>query len=185
MNERTYSGDIAQLRRPERMAVLEVSRVAELCIKGMNAASILDAGSGSGIFLEAFSSRGLFCAGIDFNPAMLRAARGFLPLARVAASLADQMPFRDKSFDIVFMAHLLHEVDDPAITLAECRRIAKKRIAVLEWQYRQEEIGPPLLHRLRPDDVGNAAQKAGLQRVKPFVLKTLILYLIETSQHSY
>ena len=77
------------------------------------------------------------------------------------------------------MAHLLHEVDDPAITLKEASRVGKKRIAVLEWQYRKEEIGPPLGHRLRPEDVGAAALKVGLKSVKPIILKSLVLYIID------
>jgi ubiquinone/menaquinone biosynthesis C-methylase UbiE len=178
-NERTFSGDIARLRRPERMAVLEVPRVVELCTKGKNPASVLDVGCGSGIFVEAFMSRGLFCAGVDFNPDMLRATRGFVINAHVAAATADKIPFSNKSFDLVFMAHLLHEVDDPAITLKEASRVCKKRIAVLEWQYRQEEMGPPLNHRLSPEDIGTAAVNAGLSKVRPVVLKTLVLYLID------
>jgi ubiquinone/menaquinone biosynthesis C-methylase UbiE len=178
-NEKTFSGDIERLRRPERMAVLEVPRVVDLSIKGINPASVLDIGCGSGIFLEAFSSVGLFCAGIDFKPEMLRATRGFVLNARIAAAAADLIPFANKLFDLVFMAHLLHEVDDPAITLKEASRVCKKRIAVLEWQYRQEEIGPPLGHRLRPEDVGAAALKVGLKSVKPIILKCLVLYLID------
>lgn len=161
------------------MAVLEVPRVVDLSTKGINPASILDIGCGSGIFLEAFSSGGFFCAGIDFKPEMLRATRGFVANARVAAAAADVIPFANKSFDLVFMAHLLHEVDDPAITLMEASRVGKKRIAVLEWQYRQEEIGPPLQHRLNPEAMSAAVKKAGLKSVKPIILKCLILYLID------
>ena len=177
-NEKTFSGDIERLRRPERMAVLEIPRVIDLCLAGTSAATVLDIGCGSGIFSEAFVSRGLFCAGIDFKPEMLRATRGFVINANVAAAAADQIPFANKSFGLVFMAHLLHEVDDPAITLKEASRVCKKRIAVLEWQHRQEEMGPPIGHRLRPEDVGAAAVNAGLPKVRPVVLKTMVLYLI-------
>jgi ubiquinone/menaquinone biosynthesis C-methylase UbiE len=178
-NQRTYSGDIERLRRPERMAVLEVPRVTELCLAGISAATVLDIGCGSGIFTEAFGARGLFCASVDFNPQMLLATKGFIPGAHIAAAAAEHLPFADKSFDLIFVAHLLHEVDDPAITLRECRRIARKRIAVLEWQYRQEDMGPPLGHRLKPEDVGAAALKAGLPKVWPVMLKTLVLFLID------
>jgi ubiquinone/menaquinone biosynthesis C-methylase UbiE len=151
----------------------------DLCLAGISAATVLDVGCGSGIFTEAFVSRGLFCAGVDFNPNMLRATRGFVMNAHVAAAAADQIPFVNKSFDLVFMAHLLHEVDDPAITLKEASRVCKKRIAVLEWQYREEEIGPPLGHRLRPEDVGAAALEVGFKNVKPIILKSLVLYLMD------
>jgi ubiquinone/menaquinone biosynthesis C-methylase UbiE len=178
-NEKTFSGDIERLRRPERMAVLEVPRVLDICLAGTSAATVLDVGCGSGIFFESFGNRGLFCAGIDFNPNMLRATRGFVINACVAAATAGQIPFPDKSFDLVFMAHLLHEVDDPATALKEASRVCKKRVAVLEWQYREEEIGPPLHHRLSPDTMGAAVKNAGLKSVKPIILKCLVLYLID------
>jgi ubiquinone/menaquinone biosynthesis C-methylase UbiE len=178
-NEKTFTGEIARLRRPERMAVLEVPRVLDCCVEGINPASVLDIGCGSGIFLEAFGRRGLFCAGVDFNPDMLRAIRGFVPLAPVAAASAEAIPIADTSFDLVFMAHLIHEVDDPAVTLKEAARVCRKRIAVLEWQYRQEEMGPPLHHRLSPEAMGKAATKAGLSTVRPVILRNLILYLVD------
>jgi ubiquinone/menaquinone biosynthesis C-methylase UbiE len=180
-NEKTFSGNIERLRRPERMAVLEVPRVLELCLAGTSAATALDIGCGSGIFTEAFVSRGLFCAGVDLNPDMLRATRGFVPGARVAAATAEHLPFANKSIDLVFMAHVLHEVNDLAVALKEALRVCKKRISVLEWQYREEEIGPPLGHRLKPEDIGTAALKVGLKGVKPIILKTLVLYLIEVN----
>jgi ubiquinone/menaquinone biosynthesis C-methylase UbiE len=178
-NEKTYSGEIARLRRPERMAALEIPRVVDLCLAEISAATVLDVGCGSGIFSEAFLARGLFCAGVDLNPAMLGATRTFAKGAHVVASVADNLPFCDMSFDMVFMAHLLHEVDDPAATLKEALRVCKKRIAVLEWPYRQEEMGPPLGHRLSPEAMGTAALRAGLTSVKPVVLKNLALYLID------
>jgi ubiquinone/menaquinone biosynthesis C-methylase UbiE len=181
-NEKSFSGDIERLRRPERMAVLEVPRVLDICLAGTSAATVLDVGCGSGIFTEAFVSRGLFCASVDFNSEMLRATRGFVPGARVAAATAEYLPFANKSFDLVFIAHVLHEVDDPAITLKEALRLCKKRISVLEWQYREEEIGPPLGHRLKPEDVGAAALKVGLKSVKPIILKCLVLYLIDVKE---
>jgi ubiquinone/menaquinone biosynthesis C-methylase UbiE len=176
MNEKTFHGDIERLRRPERLAALEVPRVAGLCLDDTAISSALDIGCGSGIFSEAFCGRGLFCAAIDLNPAMLAAARSFAPQAHVAAALDDKLPFADKSFDLVFMAHLLHEVDDPAATLAECGRVAKKRIAVLEWPYRQQEMGPPLEHRLSEEAIAKAALDVGLAKAQPMLLTHLVFY---------
>jgi ubiquinone/menaquinone biosynthesis C-methylase UbiE len=182
MNERTFVGNIARLRRPERIAALEVPRVLDFCMDGANPASVLDLGCGSGIFSEAFCARGLFCAGVDFNAAMLLATRDFVPLSHLAQAVSDLLPFSNASFDLVFMAHLLHEVDNPAITLRECRRVARRRIAVLEWPYRQEELGPPLAHRLSPEKIAAAVSEAGLARVRPVVLKAMSLYLIDVGE---
>jgi len=179
MNEKTFVGNIDRLRRPERVAALEVPRVVDFCLDNRVSNTLLDIGCGSGIFLEAFAARGLFCAGVDLNPAMLRATREFVSGARVTAAIAESLPFAAKSFDVVFLAHILHEVDNPAIVLAECSRVARHRIAVLEWPFREQEMGPPLSHRLSPETLGAAIEEAGLARVRPVELAAMSLYLID------
>ena len=57
------------------MALLEVPRVVDLCLEGIEASRALDVGTGTGIFAEAFAARGLQAIGIDPNPGLLEAAR--------------------------------------------------------------------------------------------------------------
>jgi ubiquinone/menaquinone biosynthesis C-methylase UbiE len=179
MNEKTFVGNIELLRRSERVAALEVPSVVDLCLRNKASHSLLDIGCGSGIFLEAFAARGLFCAGVDLNPAMLRATRECVFGARVASAVAESLPFANKSFDLLFLAHILHEVDNPAAVLAECGRVARRRIAVLEWPFREQEMGPPLAHRLSPEALGAAIAGAGLTKVRPVELAAMSLYLID------
>ena len=70
---------VERLRTPERVARLEVERVIDLALSGLAARSVLDVGIGSALFSEAFYRRGLSVVGIDANPRMLQAARGFVP----------------------------------------------------------------------------------------------------------
>lgn len=35
-----------------------------------------------------------------------------------------------------------------------------KRVAVLEWPFRQEEEGPPIAHRFSPEELSELLQKA-------------------------
>ncbi len=179
MNERTFTGSIERLQRPERLAALEVPRVVGLCLDGVAATTLLDVGCGSGIFAGTFCGRGLFCTGLDLNEGMLRATREAAPATRVAQAAAENLPFTDASFDMAFMAHVLHEVDDPAIALAECARVARRRVAVLEWPYEEGTMGPPLAHRLKPEDVAAAGKRAGLVTITPVVLKSVVLYLMD------
>ena len=55
MHERRFTGDVERLRAPERIARLEVDRVVNLCLEGTRVDNVLDVGTGSGIFAEAFS----------------------------------------------------------------------------------------------------------------------------------
>jgi ubiquinone/menaquinone biosynthesis C-methylase UbiE len=179
MNERRYDAGIARLRSPERMERLEVKRVVDLCLDDPDIASVLDVGTGSGIFAEAFSERVAKVAGIDVNPEMIEASRELVPKASFQQAAAEAIPFPDKSFDLVFLGVVLHEADDVQKALSEALRCAKRRVVVLEWNYRQEDFGPPLEHRLKPEDVAAMAKKAGSKAITITPLRSLLLYQFE------
>jgi ribosomal protein L11 methylase PrmA len=61
-----------------RVEFLEVERVIDLCLEAFAARSVLDVGTGTGLFAEGFAARGLKVAGIDANPAMVEAARRYV-----------------------------------------------------------------------------------------------------------
>ncbi|MGQ9820184.1 MAG: class I SAM-dependent methyltransferase [Candidatus Kapaibacteriales bacterium] len=51
-------------------------------------------------------------AGVDLNLDMLEAAKKYLPGTEFKVAKAENLPFEDNSFDLVFIGVLLHEVDD-------------------------------------------------------------------------
>ncbi len=53
MHEKRFSGDINRLRSPERQERLEVERVTGLCLEGIFPKTMLDIGTGSGLFAES------------------------------------------------------------------------------------------------------------------------------------
>jgi len=171
-----YQGDIDRLRSPQRVARLEVERVVELSVEKLFVTRVLDVGCGTGLFSEAFSLRKMVTTGIDINPAMVKAAADLVIDATFKCASADKLPFPDKSFDIVFLAHVLHESTSPVTVLQEARRVAKYRVAVLEWPYRAEDFGPPLEHRLQPETLKRAAHKAGCIQFEKIELDYMLLY---------
>lgn len=179
MNERRFSGEIERLRSEERLARLEVPLVVDHTLDGLNANSVLDVGTGSAIFAEAFAVRGLTVKGIDVREDMLEAARSFVPDGEFSLGAMEQIPHPDQSVDLVFMGHVLHEADDLNAALAEARRVARTRVAILEWVYREEDFGPPLDHRLPADRVITAAQAAGYSSQAQIALTHMILYLLD------
>lgn len=174
-NERTYAA-VDRLRSPERLARMEVDRVVELCLADGDIRSVLDAGCGSGVFAEAFASRGIETAGLDGSPAMIDAARKYVPGAEFRIGSVEAIPWPDDAFDLVFLGLVLHEADHPLTALRESRRVARIRVAALEWPYRAQDFGPPLAHRLRPGDVTDLALDAGFGRFDLSPLKHLVLY---------
>jgi ubiquinone/menaquinone biosynthesis C-methylase UbiE len=175
-HERRFHGAADRLRAPARIARLDVPRVVEFSLAGLTATSVLDVGTGTGVFAEAFAAAGLTVTGIDTNADLLAVARGFAPTAQLTEAPAEQIPFPDGSFDLVFLGHVLHEADDPLAALQEARRVTRQRVAILEWPYRDEPQGPPLAHRLSPATVADLAARAGFQSVEARQLEHMDFY---------
>lgn len=176
MHERRFEGDISRLRSPERISRLELDRVVELCLEGTPASNVVDIGTGTGIFAEAFAKRGLSVFGVDANAEMIAAASQFVPQGVFQESQAEGLPFPDESFDLTFLGLVLHETDDPIQALREARRVTRVRVAILEWPYEQQEFGPPLEHRLKPEKIIALLRTAGFDPVLPDRLAHLVLY---------
>ncbi len=181
MSDKRYNDKIEKLRNPERIARYEMDRMMQTCLNGIETKSVLDVGTGSGLFAEAFFKKGLVVAGADVNPEMIAAAKDFVPTGRFEIAPAEKMPFKDWSFDLVFMANVFHEVDDHVQTLLEAKRIAVKRIAILEYPHKEQPFGPPMHHRLKPEQIRDFAKQAGLETLKIVELTNVNLYLMDIS----
>jgi len=176
MHERRYDAEIDRLRSPERIERLELQRVISLCLEGGQVRSVLDVGTGSGIFAEGFAEKAATVIGIDANLEMVKVSKELVPGASFQVATAESIPFADKSFDLVFLGLVLHETDDAPKALSEAMRCAKQSVVVLEWLYKEEEMGPPLEHRLKSEDVVAMAKTVGLEAITMTPLKNLLLY---------
>jgi ubiquinone/menaquinone biosynthesis C-methylase UbiE len=175
-HERRFHGGAQRLRAPERVALLETARVVHLSREGLALESVLDVGTGTGVFAEAFARESLRATGVDADRELLVHARHFVPDARFLEAVAENLPFEDRTFDLVFLGHVLHETDDPVRALAEARRVARRRVVVLEWPYKAEEMGPPLEHRLSPARVQELARAAGFDSMERIALAHMDFY---------
>ncbi len=179
MHEHRFHGDIARLRSPERLAWLEVERVVKLSLQDGNFHRVLDVGTGSGIFAEAFSKAGLEVVGVDANPEMLEAARNLVPGVRFEEGIAEALPSPDAAYDLVFMGLLFHETDDRLQAMREGARVARQRVVALEWPYKEQETGPGLDERLTEEQITGLATQAGLKVKSVLPLHSLVLYVLE------
>ncbi len=180
MHERRFNREIERLRDPQRMAHLEVKRVVDLVLENLTQAqSALDIGTGTGIFAEELAGRGLQVTGLDANPAMLPAAQKYVPAGKFREGEAEKLPFPDKAFDLVFMGLLLHETDDALAALSEARRVARQRLAILEWRDEDQSFGPPREHRLSYEKIAALAKQAGFGETQQVRLEYLVLYLLD------
>jgi SAM-dependent methyltransferase len=184
MADRRFKGKAARLRSARRVKRLEVERVVDLCMAGVVIApnalgSVLDVGTGSGLFAEAFAKRGLRVAGVDIAPDMVAAAKLAVPLGDFRRAPAHDLPFGDDAFDVVFMGLVLHELDNVAGGLREAHRVARQRVAALEWPYRPQRSGPRMSRRLPPKRVRALAREVGLGGVDAVELSNVVLYLLD------
>ncbi len=179
MDEDKVYRSVERLRAPERLAILEADRVASLCLHSRKIRRVLDIGTGSGIFAGVFVDLGLDVTGIDIQEPMLEAARNLVPQANFKLGSSEALPFADGSFDLCFLGLVLHESSRPLLALQEARRVAAERVAVLEWPYKEEEMGPPLNHRLRAEDILQQAAAAGFSGAQTIALERLVLFLFD------
>ncbi len=170
------------LRSPGRLALLEVPAVVAASIEGLAVASVLDVGTGTGVFAEAFAAppgagaAARAVTGLDPNTELLGHARALVPGARFVEGVAEKLPFEDASFDLVFLGHVLHETDHPEKALSEAHRVARLRVVILEWPFLDEEHGPPLAHRLQPEAILELARRAGFSRTTRRTLSHMELF---------
>lgn len=178
MHERRFNGGVDRLRTPERLALLEVEKVIELSSKNITTGRVLDAGTGTGIFAEAFANHGFEVACIDVSDEMLKTAAKYIPQAEFKNAAVERLPFENNSFDLTFMGLVLHEADDRLQALKEAKRVTRQRIAILEWPYEMGLQGPPPDHRIKPEVLKSLLKETGLIDYEIMNLKHLQLLLI-------
>jgi ubiquinone/menaquinone biosynthesis C-methylase UbiE len=177
MHERRFDREIERLRDPERIARLEIERVIDLSLKGLeDVNTVLDVGTGSGLFAEAFAIKGLQITGLDAKLEMLPVAYQYVTTGAFIEGIAENLPFPDSSFDLVFMGLSLHETDNMLNTLREAHRVALQRLVILEWPDEDQAFGPPREHRLSYEKISSLAYQSGFKEILQTRLENLTLY---------
>jgi SAM-dependent methyltransferase len=103
-------------RRPES----ELHVLGEVHDKDM-----LEIGCGGGQWSVALGSLGARPVGLDVSRAQLRHARSASPTLPLLAADAEQLPFADAAFDIVFCDHGAMSFCDPYRTVPEVARVLR------------------------------------------------------------
>jgi ubiquinone/menaquinone biosynthesis C-methylase UbiE len=170
---------ILKLRRLERVKELEIQRVVDLCLRACRIPTLLDIGTGSGLFAEAFSARGVEVQGVDPDPDMIEAARAFVPGLHLQVAEAESLPYAAGAFDACFMGMVLHETQNPKQALVEACRVARDMVAVLEWPTPRPEDPEPTTRRITAEEMQTFAQLVECRSMSTFPLQHMALYLIQ------
>jgi len=95
---------------------------------GRSKPTALDVGCGPGIVMETFRNR-LDVRGIDRDSDMVASCRTRGLEAQV--SIAEKLPYKDGSFDLVYCSFLLLWVKDPAVVVKEMSRVSRRWVICL------------------------------------------------------
>jgi len=120
---RTYDNDGEYPANKFRLEL--VSEILDKLPKG----KILDAGCGTGKFLEIATKKGFDCTGCDFSKGMLEKAKDILPeIPFINTSIDDLSMFKDETFDHVFCLGVLPYIPEgqEEKVYREIRRVIKK-----------------------------------------------------------
>jgi ubiquinone/menaquinone biosynthesis C-methylase UbiE len=172
MNERTFHHHHhAKLDAPERQSWLSTDEV--LAALGLAPGQrVVDVGAGTGYFARpmavAVGPTG-WVAAVDLQAEMLSLLKDKPELQGAAVitpvlGAAQKTSLPARSFDLVFLANVWHELDDAAAVLAEARRLLapKGRVAILDWRTDvAKEPGPPMEHRVSEEAALAAVKAAG------------------------
>ncbi|MBB2991284.1 SAM-dependent methyltransferase [Mycolicibacterium iranicum] len=93
-------------------------------LKIPDGARVLDYGSGGGTYLAYFDARGVDIVGAEISDVLLEASsRAGLNVRRVDSF--DNIPFSDRSFDIVYLMQVFEHVRSPRRFMEELSRVLK------------------------------------------------------------
>lgn len=162
-----HASEAAKLEDPERLEKLPPAILvgALRLAPGMHVADI---GAGTGFFTipiaEQVGPSGHVWA-VDLQPEMLarlevKLGGSTLPITTVAAR-ATETTLAHEAVDLVFFGSVWHELDDPALVLAEARRVLRPggRVAIIDWRTDvANPPGPPAHHRIARDEVVRVLQ---------------------------
>lgn len=119
----------------------------------------LDIGCGTGNHLILLNKMGLNVSGIDASSPMIKVAKKRLGYGcALKTGKAEDLPYDDNEFDVVFLIHTLEFLDEPLLALREAGRVAGRSVFIgvvnsLSWngclRKIQGYLGNPLFGRAR------------------------------------
>ena len=165
---------IERLRSPDRLEYFDPARIWPV-LDPAPRCTLIDIGAGVGFLTLPFAARypdaqvhG--CDILDGMTALLcedAAARGLGNItAMTMAPAAIDLP--DDCADIVIMAQLHHELDDPDSLLAECKRLLRidGTVAIIDWKDEDNGKSPPADRRVPEARIHAQLELAGFADIR-------------------
>jgi SAM-dependent methyltransferase len=104
---------------------------------------ILEVGIGTGRIAKPLLDRKFEIVGVDLARKMMAKARS-KGIVDLVMGDANHLPIRDKSFEVVLLAHVVHLLEDPVATFEKLWRIPTKEIVIFVRRREQPGESPAL-----------------------------------------
>ena len=148
-------------------------------VQGM---AVLDAGCGTGIFSAIFARNGAGrVVGIDISPGSLETARGLkekFNLANVSFERQDmlQLPFADRTFDIVWAWGTVHHTTDPLRAISELARVLRPGGSIFLAVYKRTKV--TWIHEIIRKTLVKTPKRSwtALSRIMAFFLSPVVFF---------
>ena len=122
-NLRPYNHPVVRAFAEQRVAI-----IAEL-LNGIQFDRMLDVGCGDGFGLYYMRRLTAHIYGCELSAAMLRQN----PMNRILCQAdAYQLPYANRSFDVVYCWEVLHHIYDPVLVVREMARVSRKYVLLCE-----------------------------------------------------
>ncbi len=95
----------------------------ETLVKTIEAQEVLEAGCGTGHWLDLLQPAVSGIYGLDPSPGMLAQAKQRGKDLRLVRGRATELPYTDQAFDLVFCVNAIHHFGDPRAFIFEARRL--------------------------------------------------------------
>jgi 2-polyprenyl-3-methyl-5-hydroxy-6-metoxy-1,4-benzoquinol methylase len=101
-------------------------------IKPLGAGSILDAGCGEGFTINKLIRNGIGnrIEGIEFSKEAISIGKKLFPNLNIKQGSVYELPFKDKSFDLIICTEVLEHLEEPAKAIKEMLRVTKRYLAL-------------------------------------------------------
>ncbi len=100
---------------------------AALILSGDGCKRIPEVGVGTGRIAKPLQQRDFEIVGVDLSRGMLAKAQ-HKGIESLVMADANHLPFEDKTFDAVVLAHVIHLLENPAETFGKVARVARNEI---------------------------------------------------------
>jgi ubiquinone/menaquinone biosynthesis C-methylase UbiE len=149
---------------------------------------VLEVGCGTGNFIIALeAATGCACFAVDSSEEMLKLASRRLEKINFKHAEAEEMPFEQNSFDLVFSVDMIHHLSDHAVYFREARRVLATGAKICtvtesEWMIRNrrplanffpETIKPELTKYPRISDLRKVMEKVGFVNISQNSVESL------------